>query len=176
MMTQKEIAALATNVESHDQFVELLQQDGFKYLNSGCFGATFGRGKKFVVKVGKEGKASGDGYVKYAEWLTSGKAPKLPEFPRISHFSRHGTKGCDWFVSIIERLEEMDRDDDEITTTADRMKDIAKHGVERDDIPETAKRAAQLIREKFAGECCIDMHYGNFMMRGKQIVITDPVA
>lgn len=180
MMSRKDIANAAFAAKSRDAFVDQLIADGFKYLNEGCFGATFGRGKSFIVKVGKEGRAHRDGYVAYAEWLSSkAKETKLPEFPQISHFSKHGSEqeSTDWFVAIVERLEEMP-DDGAPRETMHAIRQSASMGdkVAEAKLPETARKAAAILREKFAKDWNFDLHAGNFMMRSSQVVITDPLS
>lgn len=121
-----------------------------------------------------------DGWVAYAKWLVCGDGDNLnPHFPRISNLDDHGK----FVVADIERLEELNlmknmRVQSEYSAASDAAvvpknstASVILQGMSLD-----LANAIMDLRQEFFGKWTMDVHSGNFMLRGETLVLTDPLS
>lgn len=171
--------------ETNSQTItEQLKAQRQRELGAGCFGSVWGaEGTDYVTKVtfGNDW-----GYLRYLEMIqTAGHNPYLP---RIHHVDVYmDSEGETIMVIKMERLdnrwncwgEAYDADFECYRVQAKEIKRQA-YGIETYEwIEEDAdlQQALDLIhRAHLSSQCSKDLHDGNFMMRGHQLVITDPLG
>lgn len=181
-----------TNCAEHDAD-ELV--DGLTKLGNGCFATAYASGRDQVIKV----SVGNDwGYMSFLEAMSRMKShnPWLPRIHWVRVFmGRSGRDSDSRIVTCLERLErpwDSSGDVEDLSQKnaplwqvyATMCKEIEGHV----DRPETRqqdwiKRNPQL-REALAvihvamasSGRGTDLHCGNFMVRGRQLVITDPIG
>lgn len=166
-----------TEKASREDIVKALKAAGYKLLGAGVFGEVYGSEKhNNVVKLGKRGKADSDGYVAFAQRVHAGQygrdegRARSPSLPKIFHFKRRSS----WYVAVLEKLTPLEGE-----TEAERnsLLLIVQGTAEAPkNLPRYATAAAELVRDISREGWSVDMHAGNFLMRGKTVVITDPLA
>jgi len=158
------------------EYVNRLIADGWERIGDfSCYGVVFRHPERpdRVHKVAY--RAAEDGWVAFAKYALENPNP---HFPTFLSFEEKGT----FAVADIETLEEMESrggshysDSREIATavssgSAARSKQIlSRFSVDM-------ARAVEGIRENFAEEWKVDLHSGNFMLRGDTLVLTDPLS
>lgn len=130
--------------------VEFLGRYGFKPLGSGKYGAVFAnRSYPFVIKVFMKDTA-------YLLWLNFCKMhPNNPYCPKIR--GKVVRLGDNFMAVRLEKLED--------GGNPDQIYNMAQRG---------DKNAIQVVEFLNKYQKLLDMHSGNVMMRGDQLVITDP--
>lgn len=174
----------------HDSFrtfeygdVKNLFAKKFKYLGAGAYGTVYAphdTSKNYVFKVGNTDRNGA--YLSYVKVAMANQAN--PYFPRIQSIKYYRSSYGNTFVVKMERLAQFDETKDQsavqsflhgnsLKQTLKFMKGI---GVTV-ETPAYAflKQVDDALSPLFAMHCN-DCHKGNFMFRGDQIVITDPVS
>lgn len=160
-----------------------------KSIGSGSYGEVYAdKGSDVVYKIGDAG--DNDGYLAFIKVLGTQKKhnPFLPKIYGV-RFIR-GKSGDHTFVVAMERLTSLERGmgnvcdwfEDELnggyslSYNANHVEKVL--GVKK-TMPKPLKEALSVLRKaRNSGGYNVDwdLHSGNFMMRGKQIVVTDPLA
>lgn len=169
-------------------------QGKYKAIGSGAYGVVYGsKDSKVVYKVGDT--SDNVGYLAYIKVLSKQKKhnPFLPKVYGVRFIK--DADGDEVFVVAMERLEPLKRGmsdicdwfEDELVENdrwgSDTNKVEAALGVKK-IVPKPLTEALEVLRkahnESNSGrrwDCADwDLHSGNFMMRGRQIVVTDPLA
>lgn len=123
-----------------------------------------------VIKVGYGDHA----YLNFARWAMRKENRNNPHLPKILALKE---KGDGDFVAVIERLGKLDGTAG-IAQTIKREYYSIKCG-DLSSINDASPRLAKTINDiqsTFGNQHSIDMHPGNYMMRGDTVVITDPIA
>lgn len=163
-------------------------QGRLKHFGSGCYASVYGSKKSNIVyKVGLVEK--NDGYMAYLKVLQKQRVQN-PYLPKI-HGVRIYTNGRDsYYVAALEKLKELPYN---MYSIVDAFEEACKDWMCDESIsagrkklgiktvviyPKYLKEALDVIRtaKKSSRNIGYDLHDGNFMMRGKQVVITDPLA
>jgi hypothetical protein len=180
-MFQIQLHAGETNSQT---IMDQLKAQHQKQLGAGCFGSVWGaEGTDYVTKVtfGNDW-----GYLRYLEMIQT--APNNPYFPRIHHVDVYlDSEGETIMVIKLERLDHRWESwgtafNDDYEQYRVQAREINRHarGIETYDwIEDNADlhQALGLIqRAHKSSQCSLDLHGGNFMMRGHQLVITDPLG
>lgn len=169
---------------SCNDYCDLLKQKGYKLLGVGSYASVFRRGReKTVIKIGHRAKT--DGYFKYAEAILSGKykSPLLPVIWSLELFKYcsktrgwEAKNGRQYYVAKLEYLTH------ERLGTDYGLVGRIQSWIEYDSWNSSlAKRypkyvpAIRLIRA-LAKTHNVDMHDDNYMYRGNQLVLTDPLS
>lgn len=156
-------------------------------IGSGVFGTVYGcKDKDWVYKVGNLNDNTG--YLSYLNQLSTLEEhnPYTPEIYGVRFYK--GTTSSA-FVVAMERLTPMPQrgrgkvwalsDFIEGSANSDmkRIKDLQELGV-KVEFPKPLEEVIELLHQakKKSKWASWDLHMGNFMMRGKQLVITDPLA
>lgn len=167
-------------------FVEKMirsQEGNFKQIGSGVFGRVFGSriNKKIVYKIGEA--STNTGYISYLKELSKQKKhnPFTPKIHAVRFVSGKGDTSA--FIVCMERLRELPYDGEE---AADTLVDLIMGEKKKQDtynlgirmvLPSEIKSLVRMVRKaERVSEATLDLHYGNFMVRGRQIVVTDPLA
>ena len=165
---------------------EMIHAQGAKTcLGSGCFGRVYGSKKsKIVYKLGDA--RDNDGYLAYLEILARQKQhnPYLPQIYGVRFIK--DSKGNEYFVVAMERLQPLpskhfdvaDVMQDLITGSKDSSSAEAIVGIKR-SVPKQLVQAVRVVRDAYKSKQRYvnwDLHSGNFMLRGQQVVITDPLS
>jgi hypothetical protein len=168
---------------------------GLEKLGNGCFATAYASGKDQVIKV----SVGNDwGYMSFLEAMQQMPAQN-PWFPRI-HWVRvfmdeSGLSDNNRIVTCLERLDRpwessgfVDKFTDpnaalwteyvtickeieaHMDRPATRQQDWIMNNAELMDALKVVKRAMKM------SDRGTDMHCGNFMVRGRQLVITDPIG
>lgn len=169
-------------------------QGKYRAIGSGCYGTVYGsKDSKVVYKVGDAD--NNVGYLSFIKVLSKQKKhnPYLPKVYGVRFIKdKHGDEV---FVVAMERLEPLARGmgdvcdwfEDELVEKdrwgSDTKKVEEALGVKK-IVPKPLGEALTVLRKAYelsqSGKRCDqadwDLHGGNFMMRGKQIVVTDPLA
>ncbi len=180
---------------SMHEYSDVLRKNGFRYLDSGCYGSVYAK-DDVVVKVCRS--ASNTAYLEYVEAVRRQKSPPswLPKIDAV--FDCVDKNGERWFAVQLERLDEGDTSDgwgeptdhyrvvDEIDSVAyatrymhrdpsekARVEKVAK---KLEKLQPGAKRAIKVLAPLFERHNP-DVHPGNIMRRKNgEFVITDPVC
>jgi hypothetical protein len=180
-MFQIQLHSGETNSKS---VMDKLKAQGQQRLGAGAFGSVWGaEGTDFVTKVtfGNDW-----GYLRYLEMVQT--APHNPFFPRIHHVDVYMDRDGD--TVLVIKMERLDKRwdswggafDEAYEPFREMAREIRQHsyGIESHDwIDDNAdlKQALDLIQQAHLSTgCAKDLHGGNFMMRGHQLVITDPLG
>lgn len=186
MFTIEKIKIKREDKEQHPHRAALSMikaQGKFKCIGSGACAQVYGaKDSNIVYKVGEYD--SSDGYVAYLKAIRK-SASKNPFFPKIHGMRVYSNDHFeDIYVVAMERL----------TTLPRKMYSICDHFEklvcdDYDDIgckllgiktvmPKHLKHAITVLKNAKRSSRYIDfdLHDGNFMMRGSQIVVTDPLA
>lgn len=163
-----------------DQMVRA--QGGPNCIGSGCFGRVYGSDRSPVVyKVGDVHENGG--YLSYINKLSK-VTKRNPYFPVIYgvRFLK-GTYGSQYFVVAMERLAPVrGAVADHIYLLADLIRgddsnDAFKQMGLKLQMNAELREAVRLLRAaKRDSDGYWDLHSGNFMLRGQQLVITDPLT
>lgn len=163
------------------KYREFLESKGVKNLGSGCYGCVYQHPTlpNVVAKI----YDYDDAYDHYINWCT--KNQKNPYVPKI--YSIHK---CEKFTIVfLEKLEEVSLDlyeDWEEKTFPRHLKHLlhnpSKYKKENDLLSNPILKRDKNLKImiefliKVKNLYRIDLHDGNIMLRGEQIVITDPIA
>lgn len=154
--------------------IEPLILNGLEEIGNGCYATVYSAKKlDYVVKVGYK---DSDPYWSYVKKVLKDKTNN-PYFPKI----RKAFTVYDKYYVVMERLKpipynvrRMDSWDSSTESLNNRAKLLAKRKlVSRKYGKGKLKEAIDLINSL---GYCSDVHYNNIMLRGKQLVITDPVC
>lgn len=130
---------------------------GYDELGSGHFSAVFAHptDPSLVIKVGGDVKDSWLGFAMYVHEHPASC------FPRIEQIILHQN----YYIAIMERLSKWRGEAGFPSSTHERIDWVSKR------LGEPAVRMFQVL-----GKYETDLHRGNFMMRGDELVLTDPYA
>lgn len=166
-----------------------LQDRGFKIIGSGWYGAVLAKpGSDRVLKIGP----ACDGWLRFAVWAAQNPGPCVPKIYSIRTYKT-------FYVAVVERL---DATLDDVRwhhkEKYDRIRDVATEFAKRKDMgtscgPVTWARRIMKNPDKYPSQCAEladtilkmkdivkgtdfgwDLHDNNVMLRGYQLVITDP--
>ena len=180
MFTIERIKVKGSGLHAAEQLVK--DQPGeWGYLGSGVYGTVYGcKDKDWVYKVGK---VSCNGpYLSYIKQLSKLEThnPYTPEIYGVRIYEGKPDSG---FVVAMERLKPLDGSG---RTKAWAFKDfmqefrmdrgLASLGIRLDVPAQLSELSKVLLTAKKNSRGSWDMHQGNFMMRKKQLVVTDPLA
>lgn len=166
------------------------QHKKMKFLGSGCYGSVYGaKDSDVVYKLGDV--YDNTAYLSYIKVLAKQKKhnPFTPKVYGVRYIKdRHGDTV---FVVAMEKLAKLPRGMHDVADVfeneldnggySDSTKDAEKAlGIER-KVPKTLAEAFSILRDAYdeAGgrrDANWDLHSDNFMMRGKQVVCTDPLS
>jgi hypothetical protein len=154
-------------MEASKRLIRRLVDRGYSLLGSGCYSAVFeGKNKKQAIKIGS---TLADPWLIYAEQIQ-----KLdnPLFPRI--YSLHCFEYEDYYVAITERLQVLGEDygpDSSWMNLAREIRDCTS-------TEPLVRQAGQLLNSLLhtIDYARLDLHHGNIMLRGDQLVLNDPLA
>jgi hypothetical protein len=166
------------------------QHKKMKFLGSGCYGSVYGaKDSDVVYKIGKV--SSNKPYLSYIKVLAKQKKhnPYTPKVYGVRYIKDQ--RGMTVFVVAMEKLTALPRDMYDVASyfegeleyggNDDSKQDAEKVlGIVR-KVPKQLNEAMSILRNAFdeAGgkwDANWDLHEGNFMMRGKQVVCTDPLS
>lgn len=155
-----------------------LRNHGFDHLGGGAYGSVYGKlGKDRVIKVLR--RPSEDGWFDYVKWANENGyggsfAPKLFSY---KYHKGHG-KDDGYAVAVMERLASSREN-----PKHNIMRTMANYAVDNNPFAKDVLEQAQPGFGKFLeemrshfGRASYDLHGGNFMVRGDQLVLTDPIA
>lgn len=130
---------------------------GYDELGSGHFSAVFAHPSdpSLVIKVGGDVKDSWLGFAMYVHEHPASC------FPRIEQIILHQN----YYIAIMERLSKWRGEPGFPSSSYERIDWVSKR------LGEPAVRMFQVL-----GKYETDLHRGNFMMRGDELVLTDPYA
>lgn len=164
------------------------QGRGFKQIGSGAFGRVFGsKGHPVVFKIAEYD--SEDGYVAWVKELQRCKKqnPLVPVIYGMWIYQNANDNYNPYYVVAMERLtsgyrragflDAVDWFANKAESNIDREDPVAKYfGVER--LPNPIIEVIAMIHRAMRRDPWLeyDLHYGNFMMRQGQIVVTDPLC
>lgn len=167
---------------------ETLEGWGYEKCGQGHFSFAFKRGES-VVKLGYD-EVEKDGARLYLEWLRD-TTPSNPAFPKVyGVWTMRGFNGQP--VAYIAEMEALTSPASEYNWGGSyenpshaRMQWIMENGVYARTMDSTdtltaeeatVRDAALLIAKTFGGKVDMDIHHGNWLLRGTQPVITDPIS
>ena len=169
---------------------EMIKAQGkYKYLGSGSYGTVYGaKGSNVVYKLGDA--SDNTGYIAFIKTLAKQKTqnPFMPKVYGVRFIKDEN--GDEVFVVAMERLQHLPRDKRTVVDffcneLEDDGNDLTQGekmlGVKR-LVPKPLKEALDILRiaHRNSGSgwdsAGWDLHAGNFMMRGQQVVCTDPLA
>jgi hypothetical protein len=179
--------------EAYSVAKEMIKAQGkYKAIGSGAYGTVYGsKDSKVVYKVGDT--SNNVGYLSYIKVLSKQKKhnPYLPKIYGV-RFIR-SKSGDEVFVVAMEKLQPLKRGMGEV---CDWFEDELS-GYNRDSfgnaeaalgvkkiVPKPLTEALDVLRKAHSegnsgrrwDSADWDLHCGNFMMRGPQVVVTDPLA
>lgn len=167
-------------------------QGAKKKLGFGSYGTVYGsRDSDVVYKIGDA--TDNEGYLAFIKVLAKQKTQN-PYFPKIYgvRFIK-GKEGDYWggsnkvFVVAMEKLKPLPNKmrevceifEEEVRTdcySTNKRNADALLGIKR-KVPKQLLEAFDALRTAYkSGDCSWDLHSGNFMVRGKQVVCTDPLC
>lgn len=162
-------------------------QGEFRRLGSGAYGVVYGSKKSNIVyKVGEV--SDNDGYIAFIKTLAKQKThnPYLPRVYGVRFIK--DKRGDEYFVVAMERLQELPG---RLEDAADMLRDLLEEekGIEdaaakqlgiKMTVPKELKAAIKILKQAYKEASKTyadwDLHFGNFMVRGRQIVVTDPLC
>jgi hypothetical protein len=163
-----------------------LRAHHMKPIGSGAYARVWGRKDwPWVYKVGDY--ADNEAYLSYVRAMA--RSPANPFFPKIKgmHVVR-GSLGARKFIVQMERLICSDklslREYERVRTDVQFLESILcddefgsnSHFVDLKPVFAEAVRVLRRAMDSTNGNAGWDLHTGNVMYRGKQLVITDPMA
>lgn len=163
---------------SRYRFIERLKVRGFENIGGGHFSHVYGKpGCKYVIKVSRDRSHVGpesreDGWLPFAEYAKRNPDKHLPKIGWIKWY-RMG-----FFVAKIERLQPATGGRLDVVRSSREILGTGKpHSFySRIEMPETLLKTLVGIRDAFLGKWTFDLHEQNAMLRGRTVVITDPIA
>lgn len=152
-----------------------LKAKGWKPLGEeSCYGLVMGHDAlpDLVAKIAY--RAHDDGWVPFARHVMANPSPVFPE---IYELEDHG----DFVVATMERLAPLDYSNDALWSTyCTASSAVETEGDywerEKASLPEALANGLQLVRDRFMSEWQLDLHSGNFMVRGSDLVVIDPLS
>ena len=183
------IEKIRTNGNGLDAAHQLVkdQPGDWRHIGSGVYGTVYGcKDKDWVYKVGD--LSDNDGYLSYLTQLSNLKEHN-PFTPKIYGVRFYVGKYFSGFVVAMERLKPIpQRGRGKVWALSDfiegngssdlkRVNDLSELGV-KVEFPKPLEEVIGLLRraKKQSKWASWDLHMGNFMMRDRQLVITDPLA
>ena len=166
---------------TREEFIDQLTADGYVLIGSGLYSAVYAQhGGTTVIKVGS---TIHDPWLNWAESILRSEQdnPWLPDVKEVSVYrkTRKHTKAA-FYVAHMERLCPISYDDQNkyyshlshIRNTC-VYEDVSNVSV----ISEMFGDMVKLVKATL-NQCDgrYDFHFGNIMLRGQQIVVTDPIA
>lgn len=148
-------------------------------IGHGCYATVYGaKGLDKVYKVGVINQNK-DGYLRYVNAILK-DAPDNPYTPRIYRMwnLKTGSRQNYYFVIEMERLKSSNGNDalsdtiEKLVCEPSSIHALTRLGVE---VPKELVQVTKLI-SKLLVHSSNDIHPGNIMMRGGQVVITDPIC
>jgi hypothetical protein len=181
LLTKEEIEQLA-GCQYVDHVKDLLKHYGFEYLDNGHFSTVFKRDNA-VVKIGHH-EICQDGGRLYAKWLYQYQ-PVNPTFPRVYTYLESPGELV-WWIAEMERLAPVPSNFGILTDPHHlRLVTAMKAILLGDEYPkdeiltvpefEASIQAAGIIHARWP-DVCADLHHANWMLRGEQPVLTDPIS
>lgn len=164
------------------RFVSGLRRRGFNVLGSGLYSTVLCKGNSDrVIKVG-----STDNWLDYIIWAAregyaGGLAPRVYSFKRFDH----------WYVAVMERLdctvgqlawcdEHKHRDKGgTLRAQCNALSTAMYQGLRQiDDAEKLLPGSGRFLTgfKAFVRGSHVDAHTGNWMLRGKELVCTDPIT
>lgn len=169
------------------------EQGATRLLGSGAYGKVYSAsGMDRVFKIGEVEENAG--YLAFVRQVIKDKTNN-PLLPKIYSVKIFASDGCKYFVVEMERLSSMKKlqknaaiafrdmlnvygESSPMFSDGHKALGIQVH------IPESISNAMSLLRRAYSNanrNTCYDsvewdLHFGNFMRRGNQLVITDPLA
>lgn len=158
------------HVSSVPEIVHALKSFGYEHAAGGSYSEVYTRGES-AVKV-NTANAREDGAMIYLEWLRDAR-PDNPAFPHVYHvWRKYGEDGK--LATYVAEMERLEPQSSWISPTTELIfKAIHGYDIE---LRTPEMHAANIIRDRFLGVASFDMHSNNWMLRGAQPVITDPLA
>ena len=164
-------------------------QGKFKRIGTGAFGEVYGsKNSNLVYKIGEV--YENEPYLAYIKTVITQKEhnPFTPKIYGVRIYQNKKEDEDSYFVVCMEKLKPIDRNDhrvyrwfsDQLETSSDSSRNaIAEQmlGI-KTVVPPAVSNALKLLKKAWrkSKQGDWDLHSGNFMKRGKQIVITDPLA
>lgn len=151
--------------DSGNAYIEALTRKGFKRIGGGCYSTVLAKqGSDRVIKVLYYGGGSFDGWAEYVHWATQmGFAGTYA--PKVYSFKRH--EG--FYVAVMERLDR--------TMRSNKAFDFYWHWRDSEWTREyPAFHEFVVAFQKRFSDYSLDMHDSNWMVRGENIVLTDPIS
>jgi hypothetical protein len=161
-LRQVKVKSLARNMR---KYIELMEQRGYKVIGKGSYATVLHKkGSKQVLKVFSHDA----GYERFLRVITRYKSCI---YPKVGPLKKHLVNGKISFSSIrIEKLSPISRNHKAIyTLEAIRYRPPNLHIFN----PEEIKAIRRLTSYRHS-KGSWDIHSGNVMVRGKQVVIIDP--
>lgn len=149
------------------RLIRRLINRGYSLLGSGCYSAVFeGQDKTRAIKIGS---TLADPWLIYAEQVQS---LDNPLFPRI--YSLHTFEYEDYYVAITERLTCVG---DNWGPDAEWMR-LSREIRDCSSTEPCVREAGKLLNSLLHNidYARLDLHKGNIMKRGNQLVLNDPLA
>jgi hypothetical protein len=175
---------------SRPAYIALLLSQGYlKIGKSSCFADVYANpcDRSHVIKVGREGEASRDGWLAYAQWIIG-----LPDSESSQHFPaiesldvvRNDAGEPVWFAARVERLSEIEDQTSDVQDSFMTDTWTSQHKLKGNhtviSLPEDLANAITRIRDKFNGKFDFDLHDANAMVRhdvsGPVLVLNDPLS
>jgi len=190
-MFEIETLDAADGTEAYDQAEEMIEAQGATtYLGSGLYGRVFGSPDNDVVyKISHV--CDNDGYIAYVKTLAQQKTHN-PYTPKIYGVRFIVSKQNEVMVVAMEKLAPLTKAEDNIpywfsdTLHRRNFHDVmteptvrARLGITNRTLPKPLSEAIKVLKaskSKCNKSIGWDLHKGNFMLRGQQIVCTDPLA
>jgi hypothetical protein len=163
-------------------------QGKYKHIGSGSYGSVYGCKKSNVVyKIGDA--SDNEGYIAFIRVLSKQKKqnPFMPVIYGVRFIK--DKDGDEYFVVAMEKLESLPRRMYDVTDWFEEQ--LTGHGGSSMRDAELAVGVKRVVPKELSTALAIlqtaydksrsygadwDLHEGNFMMRGKQVVCTDPLA
>jgi hypothetical protein len=153
------------------------QHKKMKFLGSGCFGSVFGaKDSDIVYKIGEvENNA---GYLAFIKTLAKQKKQNafMPKVFGVRYIK--DKDGEEVFVVAMEKLTELKHGMYSVVDCIEELLGAGGDDGYSDDTRSAEKSLGILHSAHSISDYGVDwdLHSGNFMMRGKQVVCTDPLA
>lgn len=168
--------------DADDVARKMIDFQGAHYVGSGiCARVYVNKRSKIAYKMGTV--TANGGYISYVRTLANQKQqnPFTPKIYGMRYL--RGWYDSEVFVVAMEALEELDYRKSTMATLLGRyleygeshvFGDFAGMGMSVNLSPELVQ-AREILHEAYSlGDAGWDLHDGNFMMRGNQMVVTDP--
>lgn len=155
--------------DSGNAYIEALTRKGYREIAAGLYSTVMAKGKSNrVIKVFRYQTGDFDGWAEYVHWATQmGFAGTYA--PKVYSFKRH--EG--FYVAVMERL-------DSTISKIERSNkafDFYWHWRDESWTKEyPAFHEFMVAFQKRFSDYSLDMHDDNWMVRGDNIVLTDPIS